>query len=214
MFNSKKKQAAAEAEQAQRAHIDAIRAQLDEMRDERAALEARIATLDKTNEQLDLRLRSLDQGVVGVGEQLVALGSSNAETNRRVQAIDERLAPGAETSDRVDELRAALAELAQQTSSIDARVTSVSMELANQLTELSNDIDELSRRNLDPLDGNSTDGIDAAALEARITERLDVAIDDVLDATERLAAEQARYEIRFRADLAELAERVRRPGAV
>lgn len=269
MFNSKKKQAAAEAEQSQRAHIDALRAQLDEVRDERVALEARIATLGKTNEQLDLRLRSLDQGVVGVGEQLVALGSSNAETNRRVQAIDERLQladtkavaidqrldrfetlsseidainvrlqsfdasaalasttppppplpttsvptpDGAEASDRVDELRATLAEIAQQTSSIDARVTSVSMELANQLTELSSDIDELNRRNLDPLDSNSAAAIDAAALEARLTERLDVAIDDVLDSTERLAAEQARYEIRFRADLAELAERVRRPG--
>ena len=52
--------------------------------------------------------------------------------------------------------------------------------------------------------------IDTAELEARITERLDAAIDDVLDSTERLAAEQARYEIQFRADLAELAERVRR----
>ncbi len=54
--------------------------------------------------------------------------------------------------------------------------------------------------------------VDTAELEARITERLDAAIDDVLDSTERLAAEQARYEIRFRADLAELAERIRRPS--
>ena len=37
-------------------------------------------------------------------------------------------------------------------------------------------------------------------------------MDDVLGSTERLAAEQARYEIQFRADLAELAERLRRPG--
>jgi len=46
-----------------------------------------------------------------------------------------------------------------------------------------------------------------------LADRLDAAIDDVLDTTERLAAEQARYEIQFRADLAELAERIRRPGA-
>ena len=39
-------------------------------------------------------------------------------------------------------------------------------------------------------------------------------MDEVLDSTERLAAEQARYEIQFRAaDLAELAERIRRPNA-
>jgi methyl-accepting chemotaxis protein len=92
----------------------------------------------------------------------------------------------------VDDLRARLDELARQTTSIDDRVTSVSMELAHQLTELSGDIDELTRRNSDSGGGAS--------------------IDDLLDSTERLAAEQARYEIQFRSDLAELAERIRRPG--
>jgi hypothetical protein len=32
------------------------------------------------------------------------------------------------------------------------------------------------------------------------------------DSAERLAAEQARYQIQFRQDLAELADRIRRPG--
>jgi hypothetical protein len=87
------------------------------------------------------------------------------------------------------------------------------MELANQLTELGRDIDELNRRTTEAdADGDAT-AIDTAELEARITERLDAAIDDVLDSTERLAAEQARYEIQFRADLAELAERIRRPNS-
>lgn len=113
-------------------------------------------------------------------------------------------------SERLAELRAQLDALTEATSAIDARVTGVSMELANQLTELGRDIDELNRRTTESAaDGEATE-IDTAELEARITERLDAAIDDVLDSTERLAAEQARYEIRFRADLAELAERVRR----
>jgi chromosome segregation ATPase len=112
---------------------------------------------------------------------------------------------------RIAELRDQLDDLARQTSSIDARVTSVSMELANQLTELGSDIDELNRRASEPAAGDSATDIDTAALEARIAERLDAAMDDVLDSTERLAAEQARYEIQFRADLAELAERLRRP---
>ncbi len=284
MFNNKKKKQTAEAEQAQRAQVDALRAQLDEVRDERAALEARIATLGETNEQLDRRLAALDHGVAGLGEQLVTLSSFNTDTNRRVHAIDERLgdadmrvdainhrldhvetlsteldainerlqsfdastttpppppptqtaaAPppsasaaseppppppltGAEPPNHLDEdvaeLRHRLDELARQTSSIDARVISVSMELANQLTELSSDIDELNRRSTDPSGAESTTAIDVGALEARIAERLDVAMDDVLDSTERLAVEQARYEIQFRADLAELAERLRRPG--
>ena len=263
MFNSKKKKAAAEAEQAHRAQIDALRAQLDAVHDDRAALTARIDTLGKTHEQLDLRLAALDHGVAGVGQQLVTLSSSNADTNRRVLAIDERLGAAgvrvdainyrldrvetlsaeldainerlqsfdasattsppppppltaAETPDRLDEhvaeLRNRLDDLAQQTSSIDARVTSVSMELANQLTELSSDIDELNQRGTNPTSADTPSAIDAAGLEARIAERLDIAIDDVLDSTERLAAEQARYQIQFRADLAELAERLRRPG--
>ena len=38
-------------------------------------------------------------------------------------------------------------------------------------------------------------------------------IEPMHDSAERLAAEQARYQIQFRQDLAELAERIRRPGA-
>lgn len=117
-----------------------------------------------------------------------------------------------DTSERLVELRAQLDALTEATSAIDARVTGVSMELANQLTELGRDIDELNRRTTESAADGGATGIDTAELEARITERLDAAIDDVLDSTERLAAEQARYEIRFRADLAELAERIRRPS--
>jgi chromosome segregation ATPase len=119
-----------------------------------------------------------------------------------------------DTAERLAELRAQLDALTEATSAIDARVTGVSMELANQLTELGRDIDELNRRTTESAAHSGDAGeVDTAELEARITERLDAAIDDVLDSTERLAAEQARYEIRFRADLAELAERIRRPSS-
>lgn len=119
--------------------------------------------------------------------------------------------PG-DLNERIEQLRRQLDDLAQQTSSIDARVTSVSMELANQLTELSSDIDELNRRSNEPTTADHADDVDTAELEARIAERLDAAMEDVVDSTERLAAEQARYEIQFRSDLAELAERIRRPS--
>ncbi len=122
-----------------------------------------------------------------------------------------------DTAERIAELRAQLDALTEHTAAIDARVTGVSMELANQLTELGRDIDELNRRSTEAGETGAaetgTADIDIAELEARIAERLDAAVDDVLDSTERLAAEQARYEIQFRADLAELAERLRRPNA-
>jgi uncharacterized coiled-coil DUF342 family protein len=120
---------------------------------------------------------------------------------------------GDDMSERLSELRAQLDALTEATSAIDARVTGVSMELANQLTELGRDIDELNRRATESAALGGATEVDTAELEARITERLDTAIDDVLDSTERLAAEQARYEIQFRTDLAELAERIRRPGS-
>ena len=121
--------------------------------------------------------------------------------------------PPLDQDERIAQLRAQLDALTEQTSAIDARVTSVSMELANQLTELGNDIDELNQRSGEPTPLGAAGDVDTTELEARIAERLDAAIDDVLDSTERLAAEQARYEIQFRADLAELAERLRRPNA-
>lgn len=124
-------------------------------------------------------------------------------TNAATSDFDERIA----------ELRSQIGALAEKTTSIDARVTSVSMELANQLTELSNDIDELDRLRSESSAAGGTGEINTAELEARITQRLDAAMEDVLDSTEHLAAEQARYEIQFRADLAELAERLRRPNA-
>ena len=277
MFNKKKKAAAAEAEQARVDEIAALQAQLDEVNSERAALEARIATLGTTNDQLDQRLAALDHGVQSMGEQLVTLSTSSTETTRRIELIDDRVdqvealrgdldeinqriqafepvgtptpgpppppdqtsgplevppPPGAalrvpvaadplliefdapdDLNERVEQLREQLDELTRQTSSIDSRVTSVSMELANQLTELGSDIDELNRRWNQPAGSGSASDVDTAELEARIAERLDVAIDDVLDSTQRLAAEQARYEIQFRSDLAELAERIRRPGS-
>jgi chromosome segregation ATPase len=115
-------------------------------------------------------------------------------------------------------LREQLTDLSGQMTAMDGRVTAVSTELANQLTELSRDIDELNRRNEEAAGGSEhgdegANELDTAELEARLADRLDAAIDDVLGTTEKLAAEQARYEIQFRTDLAELAERLRHPGS-
>jgi chromosome segregation ATPase len=127
-----------------------------------------------------------------------------------VAAHTEQMAATQVRMDELGELSGLIGAADERLSSADARITSVSTELANQLTELSRDIDELNRRSAQA-DPTAAD-VDTADLEARLAERLDAAIDDVLDTTEKLAAEQARYEIQFRADLAELAERLRRPG--
>lgn len=140
-----------------------------------------------------------------------------------VAAHTEQMTATQARMDELDDLSELIGAADERLSSADARITSVSTELANQLTELSRDIDELNRRSAEAdssthssteaASGTSTGSdVDTAELEARLSERLDSAIEEVLDTTEKLAAEQARYEIQFRADLAELAERLRRPG--
>ncbi len=92
------------------------------------------------------------------------------------------------------ELARRLDSLADQMAALDARITAVATELANQLGELGHEIDALAAR-----PEGSPPGDDAEALDA------------LRDAQTRLANEQARYQIAFRADLARLAEGLRRP---
>jgi len=154
-------------------------------------------------------------------EDIDELSALLAATASDHDGDDERKDDDESIQRDVATLHSQLTDVSSQMSAMDGRVTAVSTELANQLTELSRDIDELNRRAAEAeaaatergVDIVTTTELDTGELEARLADRLDEAIDDVLDTTEKLAAEQARYEIQFRADLAELAERLRRPGA-
>ena len=112
-------------------------------------------------------------------------------------------------------MRDQLSAVTDRMSSLDDRVTGISTELAHQLTELSRDIDELNRRaETTATDGDRAEGDGPTDdVEARLLGQIDDRIDEVLGSTEKLAAEQARYEIQFRADLADLADRLRRHPA-
>lgn len=93
-----------------------------------------------------------------------------------------------------DEARRQLSQLAEKVGALDSRVNQVSLELTNQLTELSTDLDRA---------GDQTDN-------SELIDRITAQLDDVTGGQERLANEQARYAIQFRADLAELADRLKR----
>lgn len=119
---------------------------------------------------------------------------------------------------RIDRIEEQLGEIAATTAKLDERVTNVSTELANQLTELSTDIDYVAQglptgSGATPLDPELIEAKLRQHLDEEIDAKLGIELDDVRDNAERLALEQARYEIQFRKDLAELAERLRRPGA-
>lgn len=108
-------------------------------------------------------------------------GTSTLALESRVNGFDARPVP---PDPRLDTMAADLAAL-------DARVTAVSTELANQLTELGHDIDALGA-------GPAGDGPG------------DVAIGEIRDGQVRLANEQARYQMAFREDLARLADELKR----
>lgn len=92
------------------------------------------------------------------------------------------------------EAKRKLSQLAEKVASLDARVNQVSLELTNQLTELSSDLE----RSDGQVDGGE------------LIDRINAQLDEITGGQERLANEQARYAIQFRSDLADLADRLRK----
>ncbi len=115
-----------------------------------------------------------------------------ADLAGRVDAIDAALV-GRSAGDGDGDVSARLDAVVEQIGALDSRITSVSTELANQLNELGNDIESLHNRPSGEPVGDETLG-------------------ELRGSQERLANEQARYQIAFREDLAKLAEQLRRPG--
>jgi len=134
-------------------------------------------------------------------QKFAALSESVAEQN---DAAGDA-APGVDADD-IATIRSEMSQMVERMATLDHRMTSVSTELANQLTELSNDLEVLLEAKDDDTGNTQSDA--AANDSAAVT----LAIEAVQTSTERLANEQARYQIQFREDLAELAERLRRPN--
>lgn len=181
----------------------------DQLRAELAAMSARLDAADASKQQLnqlvhDLGMRLSAAEAATVQEVPVTeVKAADLDLLRaRVQRLADRLdappistpppppppisdppaQPGAGDVDlsAVDER---LARLADRLDQVDLRVTSIATELANQITELSGDIE----------------AGDTAALA-----------EELRDAQARLANEQARYQIAFRQDLADLATRLKK----
>jgi tetrahydromethanopterin S-methyltransferase subunit G len=109
--------------------------------------------------------------------------------NARLQRLGDRVdgVAGVDPAE-LEQIDGTLRRLTERLDELDGRITSISTELANQITELSGEIESAGGR--EP----ATDDV----------------VDELRDAQTRLAAEQARYQIAFRQDLADLADRLRR----
>lgn len=182
------------------AELAALRERLDTAETAKRTLEARLAELDSTTRQLAQkpapppdpalvsRLDSLT-GKVMVIEQSTAQAAAGMAD---IAQLAERLAAN----------DAAVRANTEQLGALEQRITSVSIELANQINELGSDIDALASLPAGSTAGGSEPG--------SISTLSDEVLDALRSAQVRLASEQARYEIAFREDLAALAEQIRR----
>lgn len=176
-------------------------AEIERLRSEIAGIAARLDAADHRLDSRDDEQAALGERVQDLVIRLDTKDSEQAALGARVRdlviRLDTPLAPAPEppplppptvspaelaaVRDRIDELVARL-------EGVDARVTAISVELANQIDELSGEL-------------ASKVTADAPA---------DEVVEELRDAQTRLANEQVRYQIAFRQDLAELADRLRR----
>ncbi|MEO5724550.1 MAG: hypothetical protein ABIQ39_15015, partial [Ilumatobacteraceae bacterium] len=162
--------------------INQLRERLDQIANTPTAPD-HTATIDELRERLanipdhTATIEELCGQVAGLQERL-----TTTPDNSQIAQLAERVSATDHTARQNTELVAAL----------DQRLSNISTELANQLSELGRDIDALAELPTD------TSGLTDEQVEA------------IRNGQVKLANEQARYEIAFRQDLAVLAEQVRK----
>ena len=150
--------------------------------------------------QLNARVTELSSGTDD--RRLAALAATDdTDLRDRVNVIADRIAVNdglaaqiAQLAERVAANDTSARQATEQVAVIEQRLNAVSTELANQVSELGRDIDGLAEQGSQLAQGTVSDELIDALKQSQV----------------RLAAEQARYEIAFRQDLAALAEQVRR----
>lgn len=178
------------------ASVDSITSQL-------AQLNARVSAQAEFGTQLSSLRDRISQLHDETEERRAAAvaATDDADLRDRVNAIADRIAATeglatqiAQLAERVAATDTTTRQATERVAVVEQRLNAVSTELANQVGELGRDID----------------GLAAHSNELAKSSVADDVIDDLKSAQVKLAAEQARYEIAFREDLAALAEQVRR----
>ena len=177
---------------------------IDSFSSQLAQLNARVSAQAEFGAQLgSLRDRITELSNETDDRRAAALAATgDADLRDRVNSIADRISSSegiaaqiAQLAERVAANDTTTRQATEQVAAIEQRLNSVSTELANQVSELGRDIDGLAERSTEVVGGTVSDEV----------------IDSLKTSQVRLAAEQARYEIAFRQDLAALAEQVRRP---
>jgi DNA repair exonuclease SbcCD ATPase subunit len=188
------------------AGVDALQQRMGEL----DGVHERLATIDGLGAQLN-QLNARVAAQAEMGAQLSALRDRMSQMSEQPQGVDDdtrlQLQEIGERLRASEALQGQVGQLAERVTAndtearavrehmavLDQRLTNVSTELANQLSELGRDIDGLGQRIPEVADGTVSDEVFDALKGGQV----------------KLANEQARYEIAFRQDLATLAEQLR-----
>ena len=184
------------------ATLDSVQQRLDAAEHAKELLDARVVILNETTSLLTSRSQEIDEMTQRMAEvevlkrQVAQLDVVNAKLIS-LESLNPKIV---DLTERVNATAADAKSAKEFSTSLNERVSNISREFANQLSELSKEMDQLSNR--------PTEQPTVAAPEPAVTEDM---IEQLHDSQVRLANEQARYEIAFRQDLALLADQVRRP---
>lgn len=178
-------------------HFDEQRARLADLAVVATDAAERAAAGGQLDEETAARIAAVETQAAAAEIQAAAAEAQARSADERASSAAEQAATADERATSADERAAAVGE---RVDVVDGRLTQVATELANQLTELSGEIDAAATTG-----GGQPPGIvdQSVGLDPELVEEL-------IDAQERLANEQARYQIAFRQDLADLADRLKR----
>ncbi len=180
--------------------IAILRAEITDMQSQLDATTLLLVNRTSALDQVTQRMADVDL----IKTQMAQLDAVNA----KLAALDSVNSQLAELSERVAITAIDARHANDQAATLHERISNVSTELANQLGELSHEIDSLNGRQESP-PASSMPPPPAPIFEP--TQVLPPEFVDQLRVGQaKLANEQARYEIAFRQDLAMLAEQVKR----
>ncbi len=197
-----------------RAEMRVLREHLEQTDAVKDRLAERLGHLDAENERLQRHVGTVEERVGdvatkvdadGLRNQLKELGAALQQQQGQIADVVLVATDAARRSEQTDakvstpspadaEAKRQLGQLAERVAGLDARVNQVSLEITNQLTELSSELDHAGEQ----------------AGTGELIDRINAQLVDITSGQERLANEQARYAIQFREDLAELADRLRK----
>ena len=198
------REATVAADLATTARLDQISARVDTfdaLTSQLAQLNARVTAQAEFGAQLSSlrdRIAELSNGSNNSASRLPVIGDDDLRDN--VQALTYRVEVLAE---RVETGEVRARQTVEQLSNIEHRMSAVSTELTNQVSELGRDIDGFGGFGNSNGEGEGHTGKGNGHVSAEL-------LTELQSAQIKLAEEQARYEIAFRQDLATLAEHVRR----